>query len=114
MQNFFLLIALLLFWISPSSLFSNSIPLDELKIVGVSERMEYLEDRNRNLRLSDLLSGHHDFEFLKNQRKNLHPGYTHSAYWVRFSLQNVSDRAEEYVIVSEFPYTDEIDRKSVV
>lgn len=71
--------------------------------------MEYLEDRNRNLRLSDLLSGHHDFEFLKNQRKNLHPGYTHSAYWVRFSLQNVSDRAEEYVIVSEFPYTDEID-----
>ncbi|EPG74437.1 7TM diverse intracellular signaling [Leptospira fainei serovar Hurstbridge str. BUT 6] len=108
MQNFFLLTIFLLLWTFPGSLFSSSIPLDESKIVGVSERMEYLEDRTRNFELSDLLAGLRDSEFLKSRRKNLHPGFTHSAYWVRFSLQNVSEHGEEYVIVSEFPYTDEI------
>ncbi|TGK15191.1 hybrid sensor histidine kinase/response regulator [Leptospira fluminis] len=106
MHKFFFSACIFLFLTGGSSLFSEPLLLDGEESRSISDRMEYFQDETGKLELPDILRT--SPSFLPNRRKNLHLGYTNSAVWVRFSLRNADLHGQEYLIVSEFPYSDRI------
>ncbi|TGK12440.1 hybrid sensor histidine kinase/response regulator [Leptospira fletcheri] len=105
MHKFFFSACIFLF-LAGSSLFSEPLLLGREESQSISDRMEYFQDETGKLDLQDILRTSPSFR--PNRRKNLHLGYTNSAVWVRFSLQNENRIGQEYLIVSEFPYSDRI------
>ena len=54
------------------------------------EHLEILEDKDKNLTIYDIISKNYQNRFQRNEQKVVNLGYTNSAYWIRFTLENNS------------------------
>ncbi|MDX1694937.1 MAG: EAL domain-containing protein [Ketobacteraceae bacterium] len=76
--------------------------------VDLARHVDYVEDPNHLLTISDLLQ-HSPAELNWKRSKNVpNFGYTQSAYWFRFSLDNLSRVEDRLLIEVSYPLLDSI------
>lgn len=71
--------------------------------------LEYLEDRDGHLTLEDVQSAEHATRFVRSQDYTPNFGFTGSAYWVRFRIQNTTQIANHWLLEVGSSFTDLID-----
>ncbi len=64
--------------------------------------LEYLEEKDKRLTIDDVTAERYSGNFQINEQKTINLGYTHSAYWIRFTVQN--NLPEEKVLFMEIAY----------
>lgn len=68
---------------------------------------EYLEDTNRLLQIQDFIAHPIDFSWRQGQSTVPNFGYSSSAYWLRFRVNNLQD-ARDWLIEINYPLLDNI------
>jgi diguanylate cyclase (GGDEF)-like protein len=77
--------------------------------VALGAHVELLEDPGGQLRLDDLRMPQHAVRFVSAASDPLNFGYTHSAWWLRFSLPGGAPAGEELLLEIAFPSIDRIE-----
>ncbi len=81
--------------------------LDEsLSTIYLGTEVEFLEDPDRSLNLTDVMRA--DMSWNTSERIALNFGITSSAYWFRFSIDNVMAQAREWYLELLFPHMKNI------
>ena len=75
----------------------------------VSLNMEYLEDSSSELTIYQVASGEYDSLFKPIHKENPNFGYTNSAYWLRFTIDNQTSRQEDFFLEFNYPLLDNIE-----
>lgn len=77
--------------------------------VALGAYVAVLEDAARRLRLEDVRSPQHAARFAPISDDAVNFGYTHSAWWLRFSLPGGAPAGEELLLEVAFPSLDRIE-----
>lgn len=77
--------------------------------VALGAYVEALEDRDGALRLQDVRGAQHAARFARVGDGTVNFGYTHSAWWLRFSLPGGAPAGEELLLEVAFPSIDRIE-----
>ena len=56
----------------------------------IGMEIEYVEDRGGALTFKDVLDSRTDMRWVRSDKQNLGFGFTRSAYWLRFTVENVT------------------------
>lgn len=87
---------------NPPAAGAASIVLDEASdTVYFGDRVEYFEDASRKLTLSEVLG--RESGWTKSESTALNFGFTSSAYWFRFTVDNTLDEVEEWYFTIPYP-----------
>ncbi|MBN1498453.1 MAG: ATP-binding protein [Spirochaetes bacterium] len=88
---------------------ADSLQINEsLSSVNISEKVYYIEDRDKKLSLEDIIgAGEHQWK--KSEKKYINFGYTQSQYWFRFSIMNSARRTLTWILEIDFPSIDIIE-----
>jgi signal transduction histidine kinase len=70
--------------------------------------VEYYEDASGQLTLADMLSPKAPL-FLSSKQEQLSFGFSRSAYWVRFSLQNMAPKVNDWLLEIPYPPLDVVE-----
>ena len=87
---------------------AESLVLKSEKPYLLGKHLSFLEDKNGNLTFEDILKGNHNQKYFKIKKDAPNLGFTHSYYWVKFSLTNSSSH-DFYYLLYEFPGLDRIE-----
>ena len=81
------------------------------RLAGASlgTRLEYCEDRTKTLTIGDIVSRPRDCRWKRSRAVAPGFGYTGSAYWVRFSVTNRSDRDIRWYLQQRYPLINHLD-----
>ncbi|WP_275899431.1 7TM diverse intracellular signaling domain-containing protein [Bacillus piscicola] len=74
---------------------------------SLTKQMEILEDQEKEWTIADMESAAVLKQFVRNKANPPNFGYTTSTYWVRFQVENRTER-EEFVLEIPYPPHDEI------
>lgn len=89
---------------------SQIITLDQnTKHYNLGTSLDILEDKNGTIRLDDLLKNEYNGQFVKSDVEVPKYGYTRSAYWVRFQLNNPYNNSKEMYLEIAYPHLDFIE-----
>jgi hypothetical protein len=98
-------------------LLSSSAPLfgaeplvvDEGEVeLSVGPYVEFLEDADGRYRIEDLVSERRELPFVQSNSKHLNFSYSDSVYWIRFKLNNVTERTRTLLLENAFASMDYI------
>ena len=81
---------------------------DELDFIGIGKRMLLLEDPEGTLDFQAVLSPAVANQFQVTQESQPNFGYSNSAYWVWFTLENNSYRSREWWVECAYPLIDSL------
>ena len=70
--------------------------------------VDALEDETKSLSLREARSAKFRSRYLPSDHEALNFGYTDSAYWLRFVLANRSDESRDFILLDDYPLTDDI------
>lgn len=85
-----------------------AIPIDgSLTGLPIGMEIEYVEDREGTLTVGDVVRLP-DAQWVRSDRQNPGFGFTRSAYWLRFTVENVTDGDIAFLLEQAYPLTDEI------
>ncbi|MBN2158400.1 MAG: ATP-binding protein [Spirochaetes bacterium] len=88
---------------------AEPISFDEsLSFRNITGRIEYCEDAKKTLTISDV-SGGVPLKWKQPKRDNINFGYTRSAYWFRFTVDNEADKVLRWLLELDFPTLDLIE-----
>ena len=73
----------------------------------LSKCIYFYEDINHKLEIKNLLK--RDELFKLNNQNKLNFGYTKSAFWIKFSIKNNDDNANDFILNIENPNINELD-----
>lgn len=78
---------------------------DRLKGESIGTHLEYCEDRTKTLTIDDLAAAKHDgaCRWKKSRRVSPGFGYTKSAYWIRFTAANRTNREIAWYLQQRYP-----------
>ena len=105
---FFCCLMLVLF-MDPSLHAAEAITIEdnqESRLIG--KYIEFLKDDTGNLSISDVTSKEYAKEFAPSSEDALNFGYTLAAYWLRFTIANDSGKARKFILLDDYPLTDDI------
>lgn len=74
----------------------ETIVLETCKDLPIGKFIEYLEDKDKNVKLEDLHRS--EIVWKKSLTNNLHFGFTSSRYWLKFAVQNSSNSLQECIL----------------
>ncbi len=77
--------------------------------VALGAHVDVLEDPGRKLRLEDVVKPEVAGRFLRSNSGALNFGYTHSAWWLRFSLPGGAPAGDELLLEIAFPSIDRLE-----
>ena len=75
----------------------------------LGRHLSYLEDRSGRLRIEDVMGAAVAQRFTPSQSERLGFGFTDSAYWYRFALNNVDAAVGDWILEAQYPLLDLID-----
>jgi signal transduction histidine kinase len=83
----------------------------EARVVLTDEQAQYplgqylyiLEDPSRELTIADVSSPAYDSRFVRSQSDVPNYGYTTSAYWVKLSIENRSEKTQDWLLDAGYP-----------
>lgn len=81
---------------------------DVLKSLVIGDKLDILEDPSGELTVQDVSSGSAASEFEPSESEKPNFGFTNSAFWARFELQNPSDDARHVLLELDNAILDEI------
>ena len=81
---------------------------DTLASKNISSNADYIEDKNNLLTIEDV-TRNNSLQWEKNGKHNVNFGYTASAYWFRFTTDNVTDKKLSWLLEIDFPPIDRIE-----
>jgi serine phosphatase RsbU (regulator of sigma subunit) len=76
--------------------------------INVGKYMDYFEDAGNSLGINDIMSGNHKHRWGKSAEDSPSFGFTSSAYWVRFTVENSSNNDIEFYLENAYPLIDNI------
>jgi two-component system, sensor histidine kinase ChiS len=88
-----------------STVYINS----DFENMTIGKYIEILEDKERVYLLSDLLSDSSSYYFVKNNTEIINLGISNSAYWYRFSIENLTEEFKPIVLEHSFALNDYVD-----
>ncbi len=98
-----------IFFSLASSAEGSVIVLDgSLTELPIGMKIEYIEDRGGALTHKDAVDSP-DIRWERSDKQNLGFGFTRSAYWLRFTVENVTGEEVRFLLEQAYPLTDEID-----
>ncbi len=74
---------------------------------SLDQYVEIIEDRGDTLRFEDVSAATFSNKFVPVSGTNF--GFTHSAYWVRFTLENTLPKTSDWLLEIKFPFLDSIE-----
>lgn len=92
---------------SGTLLYSNPVILDEQplnKRIGL--HLEYLIDNNKNLTIEDITSKTEPSGWIKSRKEAPGFGFSTAAYWIRFTVKNISNKTVAWHLEQEYPLID--------
>lgn len=108
MFNSIILIFIAIF-ISISPLYSGTIEIDQkMKEISIGSFLEYIEDENGQLKFEDVRSNKYKSKWISSDTDNPGFGFTESVYWVRFALNNISEKETKLYLEHGYPLVDKI------
>ncbi|MEE2743340.1 MAG: 7TM diverse intracellular signaling domain-containing protein [Bdellovibrionota bacterium] len=99
----------LLAFLITGSIQAESLILKNEKSYSLGKYLSFLEDKKGSLTFEDILKGNHDQKYFKLNQDAPNLGFTHSFYWVKFSITKESDSHGLYYLLYEFPGLDRIE-----
>jgi len=99
----------LLFFYSNASRADVVVLTDDTKDLPIGQHIEYLQDPGRHLSIDQVSSPAFADRFQPSQQRTPNFGYSHSAYWFRFTVQNNSRDINQWYLVQQFPNTHKLD-----
>lgn len=82
-------------------------PDNESLLIG--PQVEIFEDKQGSLEISDVLSPKYQAEFRRTKVDVPSFGFTSSAYWIRFTINNNHDQANEWILVADYAPLDSVE-----
>lgn len=82
---------------------------DEVQKYPLGLNLDILEDPTGDLNIGEVSSPAYDSQFVPNEASVPNYGFTHSAYWIRFSLDNQTTQITEWLLEQGFANTQYID-----
>ncbi len=76
-------------------------------IINASDKLEFLEDPERSLSITNVSSGKENWK--RNRTQYVNFGYTRSAYWFRCLINNSSGEKKDLYLEIDFPLLDSIE-----
>ena len=73
---------------------------------SLGRHVEYLEDPTQHLTLDDVISAPYTTQFIPSREDLPNFGFTRSAYWIRYQLQNHTSEPVNYLLEIAPPFTD--------
>lgn len=90
--------------LSATNVYSGEMPIDVSKLehecIAITQNFSTLEDKNLDLTISEIQKEENNSRFQKNSNiaEALNLGYSKSAYWLRFELQNSSEASTQRIL----------------
>ena len=75
----------------------------------LNEYIYYLEDKESNLSLKQILEPEISKQFKLSEKKSLNFGYTHSTYWARIDIKNTDPQVNDWFLEIDNELLDSID-----
>ncbi len=100
------------FLAAPTALLAMPVPViftPEQGSYSLARHLELLEDPAKNLTITDIVSRQNEARFAPPTTTIPSFGFTTSAVWARFTVQNSLPHAAEYFLEVEYPLLDHID-----
>ncbi|KAF0249816.1 MAG: His Kinase A [bacterium] len=89
---------------------SSSLTLNDTKgEYPLGTYLSILEDKNKNLTIEEIASDKFAAQFVVNKTSSLNFGYSKSAYWIKFSLNNKSNKEQNWLLEIDFPRLNQVD-----
>ncbi|NQZ07737.1 MAG: hypothetical protein HRT35_11295, partial [Algicola sp.] len=82
---------------------------DKVDVYPLGLHLELLEDKQANLTIDDVRSSPTVRRFRPNHKTSPSFGFSASAYWAKFSLNNQSSQTKRWLFEIAFPLHDEVD-----
>ena len=87
---------------------AGTLSLDSaIPVYDLNPRIEYFEDKSANKSISQILENPTPFQSLGKRMPNF--GFTNSAYWLRFSVDNLRATGQHRLLEIAYPLLDRID-----
>ncbi|HQQ63686.1 MAG TPA: 7TM-DISM domain-containing protein [Pseudomonadales bacterium] len=103
---------LALFWLSVA-VFAQAAPLVEIDQprvqLSLAPYIDILEDPDGNLTIENVMSDRYSFQFAPAPMTEMFFGYTDSAYWIRFTIENQRDNDMAFILEASPADIDYID-----
>ena len=75
----------------------------------VGKRLQYLEDVNSKLAVSDVIAPYWQSKFRPHRRDVANFGFTQSSYWFKLSLSNPTNLEKAWILEARYPMLDRLD-----
>ena len=75
----------------------------------VGKRLQYLEDVNSKLAVSDVIAPYWQSKFRSHRRDVANFGFTQSSYWFKLSLSNPTNLEKAWILEARYPMLDRLD-----
>jgi len=100
---------LIIFFLIPSSLFSSDYYTvdSDFNSIDLGTGLQYIEDKDGATSISEIMN--EDIIWKHSQNNNIAFGYTQSAWWFKFNVENISDKTKEMFLKVDNPLFDNID-----
>ncbi|PKL18536.1 MAG: hypothetical protein CVV49_05505 [Spirochaetae bacterium HGW-Spirochaetae-5] len=105
---FFILFSVLI----PFNLYAQTqfITLDQnIQDYKLGRNLYILEDKNNLLQIYDLLNTNMEFPFVKSETEVPNYGYSKSAFWIRFNINNPQSLTKDMYLEIGYPHLDDIE-----
>lgn len=103
---------LTILWLAMAA-FAQAAPLVEIDQphvnLSLAPYIDILEDPEGNLTLDNVISDRYAFQFAPAPMTEMFFGYTHSAYWIRFTIENQRDNNMAFILEASPADIDFID-----
>jgi serine phosphatase RsbU (regulator of sigma subunit) len=97
-----------LFFFSAAPLLGDAVTIDDsLEILEIGRHVEYLEDKENKLALIDVTGKKQEWK--QSEKNALNFGFTHSAYWFKFSLTSNQKKTSGCYLEIDYPMLDYIE-----
>ncbi len=94
----------------PLSAYAGSpVALKNISSLKLGLHMDFLTDPSGRLTLSQVRSASHASRFEPSNKESLNFGFSQEAVWVRFTLQNISEASQKFLLETGFPLIDYVD-----
>ncbi len=110
-----IIFSLIIVFSCPSFLSSTEIDdLPELNVGDLTESimlgnyLEYIEDTKKTLTINDVRTGRASYSFMKSEEEIPNWGYNESAFWIRFTLKNDTNKDKDLLLELSYPFWEKI------
>ncbi len=89
---------------------SSSLTLNDTKgEYPLGNYLSILEDKNKNFTIEEIASDKFAARFVANKTASPNLGYSKSAYWIKFSVNNQSSKEQNWLLEIDFPRLNQVD-----